>query len=137
MLLLQIYGIGADTVWIWPGCFFDGRSVTIGRDTIIMSHCFFDSFAPITIGSSSGVGPDVAFITSTHQLGTSERRFSEPAYGLPIKVGDGVWIGARATILPGVTIGNGCVIAAGAVVRTDCDPDGLYAGVPARRLRDI
>lgn len=52
-------------------------------------------------------------------------------------VGDGCWIGANATILPGVTVAPGCVIAAGAVVTKDTEPDGLYAGVPARRVRDL
>lgn len=55
----------------------------------------------------------------------------------PITVGDGCWIGARAVILPGVTIGDGCVIAAGAVVSKDCAPNGMYAGVPARRIREL
>jgi maltose O-acetyltransferase len=52
-----------------------------------------------------------------------------------VRIGDRCWIGARATILPGVSIGDGTVVAAGAVVTKDCEPDALYAGVPARRLR--
>ena len=50
---------------------------------------------------------------------------------------DGCWICAGCTILPGVTIGEGCVIAAGSVVNKDCAPDGLYAGVPAKRIKDL
>lgn len=50
---------------------------------------------------------------------------------------DGCWLGGNVTVLPGVTIGRGCVIAAGAVVTKSCDPNGLYAGVPARRIRDL
>jgi maltose O-acetyltransferase len=48
-----------------------------------------------------------------------------------------VWMGARVTVLPGVTVGDGCVIAAGAVVTKDCEPGGVYAGLPARRIRSV
>ncbi|WP_372495087.1 acyltransferase [Nocardioides pinisoli] len=50
---------------------------------------------------------------------------------------NGAWIGAAVTVLPGVTIGPGCVVAAGSVVTADCQANGLYAGVPARRIRDL
>jgi maltose O-acetyltransferase len=52
-----------------------------------------------------------------------------------VRIGDRCWIGARATILPGVSIGDGTVVAAGAVVTKDCEPGAVYGGVPARRLR--
>lgn len=55
----------------------------------------------------------------------------------PITVGKGCWIGANAIILPGVTIGDGCIIGAGAVVNKDCAPNGLYVGVPTKRVRDL
>jgi acetyltransferase-like isoleucine patch superfamily enzyme len=55
----------------------------------------------------------------------------------PIVIEDGVWVGSRATVLAGVTVGRGCTIAAGAVVREDCAPNGFYAGIPARRVRDL
>ena len=54
-----------------------------------------------------------------------------------IYVGEGCFIGANVTVLPGVNVGEGCVIAAGAVITRDCAPDGLYGGVPARRIRDL
>lgn len=52
-----------------------------------------------------------------------------------VSIGDSCWLGARATILPGVTIGEGTIIGAGAVVTEDCKPGAVYAGVPARRIR--
>ena len=55
----------------------------------------------------------------------------------PVTIGDGVWIGACVTILPGVTIGPSCMVASGAVVSGDCEPNGLYAGNPARRVREL
>ena len=79
---------------------------------------------------------ETLFITSTHEAGTHAGRAGALA-AAPISVGEGTWIGARVTVLPGVTIGPGCVIAAGAVVTADCRSDGLYAGIPARRVRDL
>ncbi|WP_425269614.1 DapH/DapD/GlmU-related protein [Gordonia alkanivorans] len=79
---------------------------------------------------------DVLFVTDTHELGPHSRRAGENK-SAPIKVGNGVWIGARAVILPGISIGDGVVIASGAVVAADCENDGLYAGVPARRIKTI
>ena len=54
-----------------------------------------------------------------------------------IFIGDGCWIGANVTILPGIEIGTGCIIGAGALVTKNCKPNGLYVGVPAKRIRDL
>jgi acetyltransferase-like isoleucine patch superfamily enzyme len=78
----------------------------------------------------------VMLVTSSHAVGPCERR-AGPLKPAPITVGDGCWIGAGAVLLPGVTVHDGCVIASGAVVTGDCAADGLYAGVPARRVRDL
>nr|WP_246298615.1 DapH/DapD/GlmU-related protein [Nocardioides panaciterrulae] len=78
----------------------------------------------------------VLFCTATHEIGPASRRAGEQVKA-DITVGDGVWIGAGAQVMPGVTIGDGCVIAAGTVVVRDCAPHGMYAGVPARRVRDL
>ncbi|MFJ6374559.1 DapH/DapD/GlmU-related protein [Pseudarthrobacter oxydans] len=78
----------------------------------------------------------VTFVTSSHRIGSRERR-AGAATSAPITVGDGVWIGAAAVVLPGVTIGEGVIVAAGAVVTSDCAPNGVYAGVPARRVKEL
>jgi len=75
-------------------------------------------------------------ITSTHRLGDARRRAGEWE-ARPVRIEDGCWIGAGAILLPGVAVGEGCVVAAGAVVRESCEPNGLYGGVPARRLEDL
>ena len=95
-----------------------------------------DAHAPVHIGDRCDVGPGVEFITGTHAVGGPPRRAGEGT-ARPIDVEDGCWIGARATILPGVEIGDGCVVAAGSVVTDDCEPDGLYGGIPARRIREL
>ena len=118
---------------VWFGSF---RRMSIGRDTFINYRCTFNTSAPIAIGARCDIGMQVTFVTSTHEIGPAIRRAGAPR-AEPISLGDGVWIGAGAVILPGVTIGDGVVIAAGAVVVGDCEPNGIYGGVPARRLRDL
>lgn len=135
--LMRLYGIHTGTHGIRPNCYFAGRDVTIGENTFVNYRCFFDGSAPIHIGKNcGGIGMEVLFCTSTHFPGPPSERAGR-VHPQSITVGNGCWIGARAMILPGVTIGDGCVIAAGAVVSKDCAPNGLYAGVPARRIKEL
>jgi maltose O-acetyltransferase len=74
--------------------------------------------------------------TSNHEVGDEFKRWA--AYKTaPISVGAGVWLGARVLVLPGVTIGDSCVVGAGSVVTKDLEPNAAYAGVPAKKLRDL
>ncbi|MCW2967118.1 MAG: hypothetical protein JWM71_890 [Solirubrobacteraceae bacterium] len=134
--LLRRWGIDTEAAYVLPGCYFFSHQVTIGAKAWINHRCYFDSHAPITIGRDVDVGMEVMFCTSSHHPGPPGKRAGE-YFGAPIVVGDGAWIGTRAVILPGITIGEGCVVAAGSVVSRDCEPHGLYAGVPARRIRDL
>ena len=139
-LRLAIYrslGMKIGQAYIWPGVGFRGTRCSIGDGTWINHGAYFDcEHGEIIIGTEVGVGMGAMFITSTHQMGVSKRRAGEIEYQ-PVKVGDGAWIGARALILPGCTVGRGCVIAAMSVITRSCEPDGLYAGVPAVRIRDL
>jgi maltose O-acetyltransferase len=110
-----------------------GATLSIGADTFVNRFCFFDLLAPIRIGERCQLAQEVMVCTATHER--TGATFARRPHGAPVAVGDDCWIGARATVLPGVTIGDGCIIAAGAVVADDCEPGGLYGGVPARRLR--
>jgi maltose O-acetyltransferase len=135
--LLRRAGIElADDTTVQPGCFFFGAQASIGARTWINHRCYFDTRAPVHIGRFCSVGMEAMFCTSGHEIGPHERR-GGPYRSAAIRVGDGTWIGTRALLLPGVDIGPGCVIAAGAVVSESCAADGLYAGVPARRIRDL
>jgi maltose O-acetyltransferase len=129
-------GMQIETDDIRPGCFFYGSDVKIGAGTLINHRCYFENRERIEIGRNCRVAMEVMFCTSTHEIGSSELRGGEYA-GKPIKVGDGCWIGTRVIVLPGVTIGDGCVIAAGAVVTKDCKPNSLYAGIPANFIRNL
>jgi maltose O-acetyltransferase len=135
-VLYRRLGIRTQTDDIAPACYFHSSGIDIGADTLINHGCHFENVAPVAIGADCALGMRCMIVTSTHEVGRRSRRSG--AWGvLPVRVEDGCWIGAGTIILPGVTVGAGCVLAAGAVVREDCLPDGLYAGVPARRVRDL
>ena len=128
--------IGSDTR-IQPDLYLANEFVTIGARCFINAGCHFDAgYAHITIGDDVNVAMGVILAAASHEIGGSERR-AVGTTSSPIHIGSGVWLGARVTVLPGVAVADGCVIAAGAVVTRDTHPDGLYAGVPARRVRDL
>ncbi len=135
--LLNRSGARIGQAWIMPRVFFGGWDITIGDDTFVNHECFLDNKATITIGNRCSLGMQVMILTSDHALGGHDQRAGAEASGLAVTIGDGCWLGARATVLPGVTIADGCVIGAGAVVTSDTEPDGLYLGNPAKRVRDL
>jgi maltose O-acetyltransferase len=138
-LRLRIYGLaGIDYRGhlVRPGVFFHSAQAQIGEDTFLNRGVQVVNAAPVRIGARCAIGHEAHITTVTHQPG--DRRTRAGTVDLrPVAIEDGCWIGSRAMILPGVTVGEGCVVAAGAVVTQDCEPHGLYGGVPARRLRDL
>lgn len=135
-LLLRAYGLNAAPSNISAGVWFGSRRVTIGRGTFINRGCFFNTPAPVALGERVNLGMQVMFVTGSHELAPMPRRAGD-ATAEAITVGEGAWLGARVTVLPGVTVGQGAVVAAGAVVTDDVKPHSLYAGVPARWVRDL
>ena len=110
--------------------------VKIGHDTMINRGCYFlASFwhkdVEISIGNHVAVGPCVFFLAAGHDY----KQLDLPNTAASITVGDYVWIGGRSTILQGVTIGEGAVIAAGSVVTRDIEPYTVVAGVPAKVIK--
>jgi acetyltransferase-like isoleucine patch superfamily enzyme len=102
--------------------------LTIGDATFVNAGCFFDNIGGVVIGARCFVGPRVVFLTSTH-VGPA-RTLDYAA----VTVGDDVWIGACASILPGVRVGDGATVGAGAVVTRDVAAASTVVGVPARAL---
>jgi acetyltransferase-like isoleucine patch superfamily enzyme len=134
--LLRAWGVKAATRRISHGCWFGGRDIHIGPDTFVNFGCVFDNLGSIRVGAGCHFGMRAMLVTSTHEIGPASSRAGR-LEGKPITVGDGCWIGAGAIVLPGVTVGTGCIVASGAVVTRECEPHGVYAGNPARRLRDL
>lgn len=119
-----------------PGVIFRDRRVHIGAGTTVNYRCVFDNREGVHIGNSVGIGVGVVFLNTDHFIEDQHRRAGLSKLK-PIRIEDGVFIGSGATILPGVTIGRGAVVAAGALVSRDCEANSLYAGVPARRVREL
>jgi maltose O-acetyltransferase len=136
--IYKTFGIKTKTYNIANGCkFVDGwENIYIGENVLINYGCLFNGYATIEIEDNCAIGCEVALITVSHEQGNTERRAGKPVAG-PIKIGKGCWIGARSIILPNVSIGEGCIIAAGSVVTKNCEANGLYAGIPARRIKDL
>lgn len=124
------------TVHIKRGCHFEGDFICIGNDVFINHDCRFYSYRNeasfIQIEDNVTIAMGVTFCTQTHKIGGAECRASKGTSTAPIIVEQGSWIGSNVTVLPGVRVGRGCVIAAGAVVTNDCIENGMYAGVPAK-----
>lgn len=113
-----------------------GFHVHFGRRDHIGHGCFFMDGADITMGDDCFIGPDCGFYTASHPLKYEDRNKGlEKA--LPIVIGSNCWFGAKVSVMPGVHIGNGCVIAAGAVVTHDIEDNSLAAGVPAEVKKKI
>jgi maltose O-acetyltransferase len=112
------------------------RRVSFGRHCWMNTGLRMDAGATITIQDHVVIGHEVMFVTSTHAYGGPDHR-AGPLKVAPIVVEAGAWLGARCAILPGVTIGRGAVVAAGAVVNRNVPPNTLVGGVPARVLREL
>lgn len=126
-------------------CVFYGQEFWIndfhlGNYSFINKNCTFSGFGTegslVDIGDNVMVGHNVIFCCVSHKIGNAKHRAGDHICK-PIYVGNGCWIGAGVIILPGVTIGHGCVIAAGSVVTKNCDCNCLYAGVPAKKIKDL
>lgn len=130
--------IGA-SVYVGHGTMLKGYykgSMTIGDGTWIGQMCFFHSAGSITIGQNVGIGPGVKILTSAHRLDELDKPILHATLDFaPVVVDDDADIGVNAVILPGVTIGRGAQVGAGAVVTESVPPYAICAGVPAKVLR--
>ncbi len=115
-----------------------GGTVSVGRRVYINKFLMIDGLGDITIEDDARIGPACKLITSTHEITRNpQARASRETAHVPIVIERGAWLCAGTVVLPGVTIREGCVIAAGAVVTKTTQPNGLYAGIPAVRKRDL
>ena len=124
-----------DTFRMFPPFYTDfGKNITIGKNVFINSGCHFQDQGGIEIGDGCLIGHNVVLATINHDLYPENNRVNHYA---PIKLGKSVWVGSNSTILPGVTVGDWAVIAAGAVVTRDVSPLTIVGGVPAKVIRVI
>lgn len=124
-----------DTFRLFPPFYTDfGKNITFGKEVFINSGCHFQDQGGITIGDGSLIGHNVVLATINHDLDPKNNRKN---HYLPVKIGSHVWIGSNATILPGVTIEDWAVVAAGAVVTRDVPDMTVVGGIPAKVLKII
>lgn len=135
-LALRAYGIRIERAAVREGCFFGGNRVVIAAGAYVNAGVLFDGHDEIRVGPRVHVGMQAMILTGGHDIGPPECRAGDIVPG-PVTIEEGAWIGARVILMPGVTIGAGAVIAAGAVVTRSCEANGVYGGVPARKLRSL
>ena len=122
--------------YIYPGARLGhAYGISVGRNFMINGGAFLYGRGGLTIGDYVMIGPNVAIVSSQH-------RFDDPRVPMmflghreaPVTIGSDVWIGANAVVLPGVTIADGTVVSAGAVVTADTEPYSIVGGIPAKRI---
>ncbi|WP_449539637.1 maltose acetyltransferase domain-containing protein [Ferdinandcohnia sp. Marseille-Q9671] len=137
MILKDLFGTVGDKICIEPTFRCDyGYNIHVGENFYANFDCVFLDVCEIRIGENCFIAPGVHIYTATHPLHPVERA-TGIEFGKPVRIGDNVWIGGRAVINPGVTIGNNVVIASGAVVTKDIPDNVVVGGNPARIIKKV
>ncbi|MCR5270933.1 MAG: sugar O-acetyltransferase [Prevotella sp.] len=135
-LIRELFGSVGNAPFVGDNFHCDfGQNIHVGDNFHADYNCTMLDLAEIRIGDNCLIGPDVGIYTAGHRLEPEGRVLD--VYGSPITIGNDVWIGGHSTILSGVTIGDGAVIAAGSVVTNDVAPRTLVAGNPAIFKKNI
>ncbi|WP_256107391.1 sugar O-acetyltransferase [Streptomyces sp. ODS05-4] len=136
-VLVELLGGLGPEAQVRPPLYVDyGSNITIGARSFVNYNLTALDVAAITIGEDCQIGPGVQLLTPTHPLEPGPRRDKLEA-ARPITIGDNVWIGGGAIVLPGVSIGDDSVIGAGAVVTRDVPAGVVAVGNPARSVRSL
>lgn len=147
-VLKQLFGgIGTNVSVGLPFICDYGRNIYVGNNVSVNMNCTFVDCNKITIGDNVLIASNVQLYTATHPVELSERltpgwnaeteQYFCRTYALPIKIGNGCWLGGGVIVLPGVTIGDGSVIGAGSVVTKDIPKNSLAVGNPCHVIRRI
>jgi galactoside O-acetyltransferase len=136
-VLHELFGTIGTGVWVEPPLYVAyGSHTHLGSGIYLNTGATIVDDSPVHLGDRVMFGPHVTLATAGHPL-HPEVRATGQQFSAPIVIEDDVWIGAHATVLPGVTVGRGSVVAAGAVVSADVPPWVVVGGVPAKVLRTI
>ncbi len=135
-ILKELLGAG-ETAYIEPTFRCDyGYNIFLGKDFYANFDCVMLDVCPIHIGDNCMLAPGVHIYTATHPIDAAQR-ISGVEYGKPVTIGHNVWIGGRAVINPGVTIGDNAVIASGSVVVKDVPSNVVVGGNPAKVIKTL
>ena len=140
-ILRSITDSVGDNVAIFPGTYvLHPENLVVGNNVSIQPMCYLECGTVkggITIGNDVSIAHGVTVMATTHTFDDRDVPIKDQKVkDEPVRIEDNVWIGAKVSILSGTTVANGCVVGAGAVVTKPTEPDGVYAGVPARRIKD-
>lgn len=135
-LMTELTGKPVDASFrMFPPFYCDfGKNITFGKNVFINACCCFQEQGGITIGDGAYIGHRVTLATLNHGFFPEDRDTNYPG---SIRLGKNVWIGSGATILQGVTIGDNAVVAAGAVVTKDVEPNTVVGGTPAKFIKTV
>lgn len=123
------------TFFMFPPFYTDfGKNITIGENVFLNTGCTFQDRGGIAIGDGTQIGQNVVLCTLNHGISPDKRHITYP---FPVVIGKNVWVGANATVVPGVTVGDNAIIAAGAVVTKDVPENAVVGGVPAKVMKMI
>ena len=120
-------GLGSS---IHMGVFINRNNIEVGCNSVINRNCYLDGRGKIVVGNNVSISPEVHLVTASHEVSHPKFKY----FTGYIYIHDFVWIGTRATILPNITLGEGCVVASGAVVTQDVPPYTIVGGVPAKKI---
>ena len=136
-LVQELFGSAGEDAYVEPPFFCDyGYNTHVGKHFYCNYDCVFLDCGKITIGDYVMLGPKVSLYTANHPIDPVVRRYHHDQ-GLPITIGDNVWIGGNTVVCPGVTIGENTVIGAGSVVTHDIPANVVAAGNPCKVIRPI
>lgn len=136
-LIKEILGGYKDKLKITPPVYFDyGKHTFVGKNFYANFDCIFLDVNTITIGDNVMFGPRVGLYTAGHPI-DKDVRITGLEYGLPITIGNNVWIGGNVVVMPGVHIGDNTIIGSGSVVTKDIPSDVIAAGNPCKVIRKI
>ena len=122
--------IGSRSIIDMSCYFLAPEKLKIGSNTHINRQCMLDARGNITIGNNVSISHQVTLCSASHNIQSPTFDYTSA----PIVIEDNVWIGLNAIILQGVTLKEGCIVAAGAIVTKDTEPYSIYAGIPAKKI---
>lgn len=136
-MLKKILGKTGENLWIEAPFHCDyGWNIEVGENFFANYNLTILDVGKVTIGANAQIAPNVSIYTAGHPI-HPESRNTGYEYGIPITIGNNVWIGGNVVILPGVTIGNNVIIGAGSVVSKDIPDNWIAVGNPCRPVREI
>lgn len=145
--LKEIFPHSDETLFVRGPVFVDyGENTYFGKNVYFNFNLVILDVCPVHIGNNCFFGPNISILTALHSLVASERELyfdeekgyvTDREYGAPITIGNDCWFGGNVTILPGVTIHDNVVVGAGSVVTHDLESGCVYAGNPAKKIKEI